>query len=189
VKRFVPIRAEGALVLGLLGVIAGTTVAINELSEPQVTTRTTVGTPLLQYKKVDEKGAVKPGPVQQRVISQPVAVVSDPGVAPQTPVAPVATPPKKTVVATTPDPAVATPEPAVEEPGGLLPDDATGNEPGTGTGTDPGKGTEPGGGNNPGGGTKPDGCLLAPLCTPGQPDKGQPDTGQPGTSPTTQPNP
>jgi hypothetical protein len=177
VKRFVPIRAEGALVLGLLGVIAGTTFAINEFSEPSVTTRTTVGTPIVQIKQVDEKGGVKPGPVQARVIQQPVvAATQEVGGAPEAPAAPVVTPPKKTVVATTPDPAVATPEPAVEEPGGLIPGDGTGTDPGTGNEpTDPG-GTGPGGGTTPGGGGNPDGCLIAPLCAP-----------KPTTAPTAKP--
>lgn len=167
-RRFSPIRAEGALVLGLLGVIAGGTYVINTYAEPTVTTRTVTGAPIARIERVDQ-GGVKPGPVQPRVVQPvtPPAAVAAP-VIPQAP----APPSKKTLVATTPEPAAATPEPVEAEPGALLPG---GTEPGTGTvpGTEPGPGAAPGTepGAEPGPGTTP-GCILV-LCAPNQPGGGQ----------------
>ena len=167
--RWVPIRAEGALVLGLIGLIAGGTFVLNEVSDPSVTTRTTYGAPMVRIQRVDQ-GGVKPGPVQARVIEPVVPATTSGLVAAPVTTAPPVVPPKKVVVATTPNPVTAvTPDPAPADPGGgLLPP-----EPGTDPApADPGGGTTPGGG-----GTQP--CLLPPLCAPTSPDTGAPSTQAP----------
>ncbi|WP_019877262.1 hypothetical protein [Sporichthya polymorpha] len=145
VRRVGPLTAETALVLALVAVIALGSVFVQWALPSNREAETVIGDQKVRITTVG-KGGVEPGPVEPRVVQQPVA----------TPI-PVGLPP------------VATPKPLKTPKPARTPKPTPTPDP-----NDPVVSPLPGGGGGGGGGGRGDDCTVLILCRPGQTPKATP---------------